>query len=65
MENIKFEVKTKDQMDGRKRAINDFNTRVEAVKAVGFAISPKMVSEMKIGKWYGFRKDVQVRIIEA
>jgi beta-xylosidase len=62
---MKFEVRVKNDADKRKwLMIGKFDNRIDVVREVGFAISPKEVNEMKINTWYSFKKNTQVRIVK-
>lgn len=61
---MKFEIKTKNSADRRKWDIREGN-RLDVVKALGRAFSPREASEMKAGEWYAKCFDTQIKLIEA
>jgi hypothetical protein len=63
MEKMKFEIKTKNVFDKRKWDVTETTNRLDVVRAIGGMFSPRQAEEMKVGKWYGLRIDVQVRVV--
>lgn len=62
---MRFEVRVKNDCDKRTwLVLGSFDKRIDVVREVGFAISPKQVESMEINTWYALRKNTQVRIIE-
>lgn len=61
---MKFEIRTKNSADKRKWDYTETTNRLDVVKALGRAFSPKQANEMPVGEWRYLRFDVGVRVLE-